>query len=548
MSHLKPHEYPLLSFASIHLRGLARLRTLRVSCVQTPLLCCWLRGEGRLLLNGTWFRLQPGQLYLFAPGCSLEAFSDSDDAAYLVLVMQTLRWSAPADPAARQSAFAEAYRPLVPGLIEVRHPSPLPDKLLKLHQEAQLADAAPFGLQLRMQELLHDIAEEVREASPSSEDAGGIERSVEHIHTGFRDKLKLETLAGIAGFTPTSYSREFKKRMGMSPFEYVNNCRIAYAKQLLAERSGSVKDIAAQSGFASEFYFSRLFKRDVGLPPAVYMKRQLMRVAVASCMRVEDNLRSLGLEAAASVNCHRSKMVRVEEHRRLVSARLEKLRRAQPELIVCDHHHAPYLNELKQIAPTVMFELVADWRAVHARIAEIVGREQDGERNFGQMQALLKQTSGAIRRRFGRESVTVMKLAHKLIRVQGTVRHPLNLLLYDELGLTPGACVPTYDAIVEFAPDRFPEMETEHLFVQHSINPLDDRLLRPIGQRAQWHNTQAVKRGRVYTVPNWVAMSWSPHGRAHILHGLLGEDDASVIGDELALGLLYDLPEKERLP
>lgn len=518
------HEQPLLLFSSIHIRRLAKSRTIRVSSVPVPLLCYLLRGDGLLRLGGTRFRLQSGQLYLIPPGVSLEATADSDEAEYVLLAMEGLALSRPGGTPAPVD-FNTAYWPLAPGKIELRVPSGVPDKLLKLHETARQPGVTPFLLHLRLQELLHCIVEGLSGSSDGMENVRGIERSIEHIHAGYRDKIRLDTLARIAGFTPTSYSREFKKLKGMSPFEYVNSCRIAAAKQLLAERSRSVKDIAALSGFASEFYFSRLFKREVGIPPAVYMKRKQMQVAVASCMRVQDNLRSLGLEAVAAINCHRSKMISLEDHRRQVAERLELLRRAEPELIVCDQHHLPYVDELKRIAPTVVFELIADWRSVHARIAEIVGREKEAERNFKQMNELLDRAVGPIRQRFGQETVTVMKLAHKLIRVQGTIRHPLNLLLYAELGLAPGACVPTYDAIVEFAPDKFPYMETDHLFIQHSINPLDDRLFRPIVQHSQWRETRAVSSGHTYSVPNWVAMSWSPHGRTQIIRQLLEETE-----------------------
>ncbi|MDF2661538.1 MAG: transcriptional regulator [Paenibacillus sp.] len=520
----------MLLFTSIHIRRLAKGRTTQAQSVPVPLLCYMLKGAGTLRIDQALYRLQPDQLFFVAPGTMLEATSDFEEVEYFLLALEGLALDGQLERSPARIDYDTAYLPLAPGKIDMHHTSPVPEKLFLLHESYRKSSNSGFLLNVRFQELVYFIVAGLNGIDGTAEPDNGIERSIEYIHDRYREKIRLDTLSRIAGFTPTSYSREFKKLKGLSPFEYLNDYRIARAKQMLAERNRSVKDVAASSGFASEFYFSRMFKRETGVPPTLYMKRKHTKVAVASCMRVQDNLHSLGLEAVFATNCHRSKMIGVEEHRHLVAERLEQLRQAEPELILCDHHHLPYVEQLKRIAPTVTFELVADWRAVHARIAEIVGRENEAERNFKRMNVEVEQAGSRIRSRFGQETVTVMKLAHKLIRVQGTIRHPLNLLIYSELGLRPGACVPAYDAIVEFAPDKFPDMGTDHLFIQHSIDPGDDRLFRPIRQAPQWHSTRAVSSGCIYSVPNWVAMSWSPHGRMQIIRELLG--DATVFPHE----------------
>lgn len=513
----------MLLFTSIHIRRLPKGRTTRAQSVRVPLLCYMIKGTGTLRIDQTLYRLQPDQLFFIAPGTMLEATPDSETAEYFLLSLEGVALDAQLERSLARSDYDTAYLPLAPGKIDLHPASPVPEKLFKLHESYRKSATSGFLLNVRFQELVHVIVSGLNGTGGTAELEGGIERSISYIHGRYMDKLKLETLSRIAGFTPTSYSREFKKLKGLSPFEYVNGYRIAQAKQMLAERNRTVKDVAASSGFANEFYFSRIFKRETGVPPTVFMRRKHTKVAVASCMRVQDNLHSLGLEAVFSTNFHRSKMIGVEDHRRLVAERLEQLRQSEPGLILCDQHHLPYMEQLKRIAPAVTFELVADWRAVHMRIAEIVGRENEADRNIRRMDETVEQEGHRIRRRFGQESVTVMKLAHKLIRVQGTIRHPLNLLLYAELGLRPGACVPDHDAIVEFALDKFPDMGTDHLFIQHSIDPDDDHLFRPIRQAPQWNSTRAVSNGYTYSVPNWVAMSWSPHGRMQIIRELLGE-------------------------
>ncbi len=69
-------------------------------------------------------------------------------------------------------------------------------------------------------------------------------------------------------FLNTSYlSALFKKEVGMALTDYVNQNRIAHAKKLLKSTSLSIQDIAAQCGIPDVHYFTRLFRRDMGMTP-----------------------------------------------------------------------------------------------------------------------------------------------------------------------------------------------------------------------------------------------------------------------------------------
>ena len=66
--------------------------------------------------------------------------------------------------------------------------------------------------------------------------------------------------------------RLFKKETGVTPNTYLKDLRISHAKNLLADSSISqnIKKIALSSGFADQYYFSRLFKREVGMSPMAW--------------------------------------------------------------------------------------------------------------------------------------------------------------------------------------------------------------------------------------------------------------------------------------
>lgn len=62
----------------------------------------------------------------------------------------------------------------------------------------------------------------------------------------------------------------FKSEMGMSVHDYINKLRISRASSLLATSNLTIKDVASESGFADQMYFSRLFKKKKNLTPSQY--------------------------------------------------------------------------------------------------------------------------------------------------------------------------------------------------------------------------------------------------------------------------------------
>lgn len=79
---------------------------------------------------------------------------------------------------------------------------------------------------------------------------------------------------------PMSYSKFrklFKEQTGTSPHQYYLNLRISRAKSLLQTTELNINEIAYQSGFESEYYFSKFFKKKVNLSATEYrlLKKQL---------------------------------------------------------------------------------------------------------------------------------------------------------------------------------------------------------------------------------------------------------------------------------
>ncbi len=74
-------------------------------------------------------------------------------------------------------------------------------------------------------------------------------------------------LAEAFSLSPEHVNAIFKKELGVSPTEFVNRERTLTAYKLLHDEGYSVKEAAAEVGFCDQFYFSKLFKRYMGVTP-----------------------------------------------------------------------------------------------------------------------------------------------------------------------------------------------------------------------------------------------------------------------------------------
>lgn len=97
-----------------------------------------------------------------------------------------------------------------------------------------------------------------------------MQRAVILIHERYNTRLTVGALAGALHLSTTHFRRLFHAYTGQSPMEYLLALRMAEARHLL--RSGiSIKQVAVTVGYDDLFYFMRVFRRSVGVPPGRFM-------------------------------------------------------------------------------------------------------------------------------------------------------------------------------------------------------------------------------------------------------------------------------------
>ncbi len=109
----------------------------------------------------------------------------------------------------------------------------------------------------------------------SRENDTQVERCLSYIHEHYRSDFGIETLAQTISVSSSYLFRIFKRKMRVTPMHYRNLVRIDKTKLLLLDRRLTVEEIAEHVGFDGARYFSRIFKKETGLSPREFRKKQL---------------------------------------------------------------------------------------------------------------------------------------------------------------------------------------------------------------------------------------------------------------------------------
>ena len=98
-----------------------------------------------------------------------------------------------------------------------------------------------------------------------------VEACIEYINKNLSGAITVKDLADYAHVTVNTLERHFKKYTGLSPYTYIQNCRLVLAVSIL-EKGGTVTRAAADSGFPDYSHFIALFRKIYGKTPLQFKK------------------------------------------------------------------------------------------------------------------------------------------------------------------------------------------------------------------------------------------------------------------------------------
>lgn len=121
--------------------------------------------------------------------------------------------------------------------------------------------------------MYEDFIQRVHKYKCSQHVSQTIQSCCDYIQMHIEDELSLKDIAKHFGYTDYYFSKKFKKEMGVSFNEYLKKERIRHAQTLLRTTSLSLQEIRERLHFCSRTYFTDAFKSVVGVSPSDYRKQ-----------------------------------------------------------------------------------------------------------------------------------------------------------------------------------------------------------------------------------------------------------------------------------
>ncbi len=141
-----------------------------------------------------------------------------------------------------------------------------------------------FGYEIRSRSALSELwltllgeTEAIRKNAKKTDptDTQRMKQMMNYIHDHFGDKIYLEEIASAAGISPRECARVFKRQIGFTPMDYLNQYRVRMAADELRMSAKPISLIGEECGFASDSYFGKTFRQYMACSPRDYRKKAI---------------------------------------------------------------------------------------------------------------------------------------------------------------------------------------------------------------------------------------------------------------------------------
>lgn len=101
-----------------------------------------------------------------------------------------------------------------------------------------------------------------------------LKKAISYITRHYSEQISLDELAAYCCISKQQLIRSFRQALNTTPIKYINDYKLARAKELLFNSPNlQISEIAAELGFGSQYYFTKLFTKYTGETPSAYRFR-----------------------------------------------------------------------------------------------------------------------------------------------------------------------------------------------------------------------------------------------------------------------------------
>lgn len=251
-----------------------------------------------------------------------------------------------------------------------------------------------------------------------------VEHSKQHLLKLYDRNIDIEELARSSGFSSSRFYETFRLHTGLSPHKYLTKIRLDTSLRMLAGSSSSVVEVAHAVGYSDEYYFSRLFKKHMGITPSDYALLAKKRIVNLSPVFLGD-LSVLGITPYLSFE---------RGWQENADKALEQIAASQPELILTGPINEELYESLSEMGPVTMLHWKQySWKERLLDIGGRLGLSAVAERWISSFDLKAKNARLHIKHYFGKEPVLLVQAGDWGFRVYGKRMKKIADLYYKEL-------------------------------------------------------------------------------------------------------------------
>ncbi|MGG1518540.1 AraC family transcriptional regulator [Paenibacillus oryzisoli] len=480
--------------------------------------------EGRLIVSGQFVQLKQGTAFISKPGQLLELGLQPEDVQGVYLLrFQAFR------VAQAETGNSAALQPLhsLPGEGEAIPLAPAAAVQLAKVVHTHFLQGQPAD-RLRSEAGLYELLSLVLQ-NQAHKTAMALDYAKYVLERNFTEEITIESLAATAGLSRFHFMRLFKEKFGKGVIEYVTELRLRKAKSLMRELpNASLREIAYQVGYKNEMYLSNMFKKHMGMAPAVYMKNSNLKVAAYSWVNIGQLLALQVIPYAAPMDqywtdYYRNKyaydvQVSLSHHYDFNRLALEQ---AKPDYIIGIDWIPPEEQEkLGSIATALFLPWQASWRKQLLEVAAFIHKTKESAKwlhNYDRKAAELK---AVLKPRLEDRPVLIVLIHLKQLLVWGKAAATV---FYDDLGLKAPDQLHITPWVKKIDPAKLADYEAGHIILHVAKDSVSQAAWQAIAKEDAWCELPAVRAGNV-TVTSGIAgieapwNEYSAFGQERLLH------------------------------
>lgn len=239
-------------------------------------------GSAKLILPSGEQHLQPGYLYLIPSFVKHSYECDSYFAHYYLHLYEEINsgidffenWNFPIEvPSSKNDLELFAKLCEINPLMTLRNSNPISyDNTSTLVQNIMKNKQRSLSDKMESRGITYQLLSRFLKNIKPKIDTGDnrIHKALSYIHKNIHKPITLDTLSETLYVSKDHFIRLFKKEMGITPSQYINQKKIEKAQLILVANDIPIKSIALSLSFDDQSYFNRLFKKVTGLTPLEY--------------------------------------------------------------------------------------------------------------------------------------------------------------------------------------------------------------------------------------------------------------------------------------